>query len=267
MKLLRELMNLKGRVALVTGGAGHIGLAIAEALAELGAKVVLLDINKGRCEENSKLISSKYGVETFFLEVDLTKENKVRLVPGRVLEKFSRLDILVNCAALTGMPGLKGWSVPFEEQSLDGWRKALEVNLTAVFTLVQACKKALTVSGHGSVVNISSIYGVAGPDMRLYEGTGFSNSCAYSASKGGLLQLTRWLSTVLAPDVRVNAVTPGGVWRNQPENFHKRYVERTPLRRMAKEEDIKGAVAYLVSDLSDYVTGQNLIIDGGWTVW
>ena len=108
---------------------------------------------------------------------------------------------------------------------------------------------------------------MVGPDLRIYEGTGMGNAAAYAASKGGLLQLTRWLATTLAPRVRVNAITPGGVWRQQPEAFRKRYIDRTPLGRMATEEDFKGAVAYLASDLSRYVTGQNLVVDGGWTAW
>ena len=172
-----------------------------------------------------------------------------------------------RCAALVGTSDLKGWSTPFLEQNSDTWRLALEVNLTAQFVLTQACAEALAASGHGSVVNIGSIYGMGGPDMRLYENTTMGNPAAYAASKGGLLQLTRWLATVLAPDVRVNAITPGGIWRRQPEVFCARYATRTPLRRMATEEDLKGAVAYLASDLSAYVTGHNLVVDGGWTVW
>jgi NAD(P)-dependent dehydrogenase (short-subunit alcohol dehydrogenase family) len=122
-------------------------------------------------------------------------------------------------------------------------------------------------SGHGSIVLISSIYGLVGPDMSLYEGTSMANPAGYGASKGGLLQLMRYLATVLAPDVRVNAISPGGVWRQQPGQFHDRYRSRTPLGRMATEEDLKGAAAYLASDLSSYVTGHNLVVDGGWTTW
>ena len=122
-------------------------------------------------------------------------------------------------------------------------------------------------SGHGSVIFFSSIYGLVGPDMRLYEDTDMASPAGYPASKGGLLQLARYLATVLAPRIRVNTISPGGVWRNQPEAFHQRYVYRTPLGRMATEEDLKGAVAYLASDLSAYVTGQNLGVDGGWTAW
>ena len=122
-------------------------------------------------------------------------------------------------------------------------------------------------SGAASVIQIASIYGMLGPDLRLYEGTGMGNPAAYAASKGGLLQMTRWLSTVLAPKVRVNAITPGGIWRRQAAEFVERYESRVPLGRMGSEEDLKGAVAYLASDLSAYVTGHNLVVDGGWTAW
>jgi NAD(P)-dependent dehydrogenase (short-subunit alcohol dehydrogenase family) len=162
---------------------------------------------------------------------------------------------------------MNGWIAPFKEQSSDIWRHALEINLTAPFILTQIFADALISSGHGTVINIASIYGMIGPDMRIYEDTPLGNAAAYSASKGGLLQLTRWLATVMAPDVRVNAITPGGVWRNQPDTFVNKYIERAPLKRMGKEEDFKGAIAYLSSDLSAYVTGQNLVVDGGWTIW
>lgn len=260
-------MDLQGRVALITGGGGHVGSAMSEALAELGAAIAILDMAKDACATVARRIHEAYGVETLALVVDLMDEQAVRSVPERILDRVGRLDILVNCAALVGTSEMKGWATPFLEQSPDTWRLALEVNLTAPFVLVQACAEALAASGHGSVINIGSTYGMVGPDMRLYDNTPMGNPAAYAASKGGLLQLTRWLATVLAPEVRVNAITPGGVWRNQPQVFRERYVARTPLRRMATEEDLKGAVAYLASDLSAYVTGHNLVVDGGWTVW
>ncbi len=267
MKSLNQLMNLHGRVALVTGGAGHIGSVLCETLAELGASVVVLDLSQEACYATASRIGEAYRVETLPMAVDLRDEQQVRSVPEAVLHRFGRLDVLVNCAALVGTSGLKGWATPFLEQSSDTWRLALEVNLTAPFVLTQAFSPALTESGHGSVVNIGSIYGIVGPNMGLYEGTALGNPAAYAASKGGLLQFTRWLATVVAPDVRVNAITVGGVWRDQSQDFLERYVSRTPLRRMATEEDLKGAVAYLASDLSVYVTGHNLVVDGGWTAW
>lgn len=267
MKSLKELMSLRGRVALITGGGGHIGAVMCEALAELSAAIVVLDNVEESCTKVARLIHETYGVETLPLVIDLTDEKAVRSICGKVLERFGRLDILVNCAALVGTSELKGWNKPFSEQSPGTWRLALEVNLTAPFLLVQACAPALADSKHGSVINIGSIYGMVGPDMRLYDDTAMGNPAAYGASKAGLLQLTRWLATVLAPGIRVNAISLGGVQRGQPSVFQESYVSRTPMKRMAIEEDAKGAVAYLASDLSAYMTGHNLVVDGGWTAW
>src|SRR5882757_2253710 len=264
---LRELMSLDGRVALVTGGAGHIGRAIGHALAELGANLAVIDISASGCAEATAELSQRWPIAAAGFDCDLEHSEGVRELPRRVRERFGRIDIVVNCAAFVGTSGLEGWAVPFEQQSDKTWRRALEVNLTAPFVLVQAAAVDLRASGHGSVINISSIYGLAGPDWRLYEGTDLGNPAAYAASKGGLIQATRWLATTLAPPVRVNAIAPGGVFSDTPEPFLSRYVARTPLARMAREEDFKGAVAYLASDLSAYMTGQCLAVDGGWGVW
>lgn len=267
MKTVNELQGMKNRVAVVTGGAGHIGSAICQALAEQGADIVIVDSNESLCKQTCAQLEQEYSVRTLALAIDLTDEKALREIPGRVTETFPSLDVLVHCAALVGTSDLKGWGVPFSEQSADTWRLALDVNLTAPFILTQSCAAALAKSGHGSVINIGSIYGINGPDMQLYEGTAMGNPAAYAASKGGLMQLTRYLATVLAPGVRVNAITLGGVFRNQPEPFLSKYINKTPLHRMATEEDIKGAAVFLGSDLSSYITGHNLVIDGGFTVW
>ncbi len=267
MKSIKQLMNIKGRVAVVTGGAGFLGFVMAETLAEMGAHIVLVDVNRSACNAKAKRLVRKYKADAFPLVVDLSVEEEVRSISSAVAKKFGRLDILVTTAALSGISDLEGWTVAFEKQSADTWRKALEINLTSIFVLIQSCSKMLIKSKHGSIINVSSIYGTVGPDMQLYEGTDMGNPAAYGASKGGVLQLTRYLSTVLAPKVRVNAISPGGVSRSQDKTFVSRYIKRTPLGRMAKQEDLKGAVAYLASDLSAYVTGQNIIVDGGWTAW
>jgi NAD(P)-dependent dehydrogenase (short-subunit alcohol dehydrogenase family) len=267
MKSLKDLMDMKGRVALITGGTGHLGSTMAGALAELGANIAVLDLSPERCGAVAEELHRQHGVAAMPVAVDLSDMERVRLVPDTIKEHLGRLDILVHCAAYTGDTSVPGWAVPFDEQSVEAWDKALRVNTTSAFVLVQSAAQALRESGQGSVIFISSIYGLTGPDMRLYEGTGMNNAAGYAASKGGLLQLMRYLSTLLAPGVRVNAISPGGVWRNQPEAFQERYRARTPLARMATEEDFKGAIAYLASDLSAYVTGHNLVVDGGWTAW
>ena len=267
MKRLAELMSLAGRTALITGGAGHIGRAMAEALGELGCNLCLLDSSDERLNIAAKEVGRQCDVRIESTRVNLENERERALLPGYLETTFGRVDIVVNCASLVGDSELEGWSVPFARQSLDAWRRALEVNLTSVFHLCQILAPMLRAGGSGSIVNVSSIYGVVGPDPRLYAGTSMGNPAAYAASKGGMIQLTRWLATGLAPEVRVNCISPGGVLRDQPGAFVARYVERTPLGRMAVEEDFKGAVAFFASDLSKYVTGENLKVDGGWTAW
>lgn len=267
MKKIAELMNLQGRVALITGGVGHIGMVMADALAELGCNLCLLDRAGDALIQEAERLKCNWGVRVETLAVDLEDENARSTVPNELYQLFGRLDILINNAGFVGDSQLQGWVVPLENQRVDTWRRALEVNLTAVFHLSQILAPMLRENNKGSIVNISSIYGVTGPDLRLYEGTAMGNPAAYAASKGGLIQLTRWLATVLAPDIRVNCISPGGVYRNQPDAFVERYVARTPLARMGAEEDLKGAIAYFSSDLSAYVTGENLMVDGGWTAW
>lgn len=267
MRTLSDLMHLDGRTALVTGGTGHIGGAMAEALAELGCAVALADLRADACTAAAAALTERYGVRATGVALNLEQEDEVRAAPGRVAEALGGLDIIVNCAAFVGTSGLEGWVTTFEKQSIATWRRALEVNLTAPTLLVQAALPQLRAGGHGSVINVGSIYGLVGPDWGLYEGTAMGNPAAYAASKGGLMQMTRWLATTLAPDVRVNAIAPGGVERNTPEPFFSRYSGRTPLGRMGREEDFKGAAAFLASDQSAWMTGQCLVIDGGWTVW
>jgi len=267
MKSVKELMDLSGRIALITGGAGCIGTAMAEALAELGATIVILDVDIEKIEILTERMVQEYDVKAYGLCIDLEDSDAVKAVPNRLEQFGGKLDILINNAAFAGTSKLEGWVVPFEKQSVETWRRALEVNLTAGFELTQACVGLLRESSHASVINVASIYGVLGPDMSLYDETEMGNPAAYAASKGGLIQLTRWLATTLAPDIRVNAISPGGLERGQPDVFQKRYVERTPMRRMGVEEDFKGVTTFLATDLSAYMTGQNLLVDGGWSAW
>lgn len=267
MPTLAELMNLRGRTALITGGCGHLGRTFAETLAEMGATIALVDLSEKHLADSAAAISRQFGIPVHTFSADLSDNATVTELPGRVAGKTGSIDILVNNAAFVGTSALTGWCVPFEEQSHATWQAALEVNLTAPFFLVQAALPWLAAGEKGTVINIASLYGHLGPDMRLYDGTTMGNPAAYAASKGGLIQATRWLSTVLAPKIRVNCMSPGGIWRNQPSEFVERYCSRTPLGRMATEDDFKGVVAFLASDLSLYVTGQHIAVDGGFGVW
>ena len=267
MTTLSQLMDMRGRRALITGATGYLGQIMAETLAEVGADLILVDRPGSNFHDLEKMLTKAWGVKIISVACDLEDENERNLMIQTVKSDGLGLSCLINNAAFVGSSTLKGWVTPFEEQTLDTWRRAFEVNLTAAFHLSQAFAPELRSSTHGNIINIASIYGEYGPDWRMYEGTTMGNPGAYSASKGGLLQLTRWLATTLAPHVRVNAISPGGVFRNQPEQFVDRYVAKTPLRRMATEDDFRGAIAYLATGLSRYVTGQTLSVDGGWGVW
>lgn len=264
---IEKLMSLKGRQALITGAAGGIGEVMAHTLAELGADILLVDRPGARYGALTEEIERAWAVKVRTFDCDLElQEDRARLIDF-VARQGMGLDVLINNAAFVGTTGLKGWGTAFEEQTVETWRRALEVNLTAAFDLSKGLAHLLRQSKGGNIINISSIYGSYGPDYSLYVDTSMGNPAAYAASKGGLIQLTRWLATTLAPHVRVNAISPGGVFRNQPEAFIQRYEARTPLKRMATEDDFRGAIAYLASDLSSYVTGQNLAVDGGWGIW
>lgn len=266
MKYLKELMDLRGRKSLVVGGGGFIGKAIAESLAELGASVAVHDASLAKASPVAEEIGKTFGVLTAAVEGDLLDTEATKQIVPEVLLRMGGLDILVHCAAFVGTTKFPGWAEPFEKQSVEAFETAMKVNLTSAFLLAKDAAKPMSKSGKGSMILVSSIYGVVPPDFSIYERTSMANPAGYGASKAGLLGLTRYLATLMAPKVRVNALTPGGVFRNQPEVFVERYSRKTPLGRMAVEEEMKGAAAFLASDLSAYVTGQNIIVDGGFTL-
>ena len=267
MTTIKQLMNLRGRRALITGATGNLGKVIAESLAELGADLVLTDGPGVNFQSLAEELRQQWSIDVQHRHCDLeNKESRDELISW-IATRFTNINILINNAAFVGTSELKGWAVPFEDQSIETWRRALEVNLTAAFDLCKGLAAILKVSQGASIVNIASIYGEHGPDWSLYNNTNMSNPAAYGVSKGGLIQLTRWLSTTISPNVRVNTISPGGIFRNQNPIFLERYGARTPLGRMANENDFRGAIAYLASDMSRYVTGQNLAVDGGWGVW
>jgi NAD(P)-dependent dehydrogenase (short-subunit alcohol dehydrogenase family) len=267
MTTLKELSDMSGRRVLITGGAGYIGQVMAETLAELGASIVLLDRPGAQFGSIQTDLMCHWNANCLCIECDLESEEERNSAIQEIKSDGKGLNCLINNAAFGGTTALEGWVTPFETQSLSTWRRALEVNLTAPFHFSQAFTPELRLAKGGNIINVTSIYGELGPDWRLYEGTEMGSPAAYGASKGGLAQLTRWLATTLAPEVRVNAISPGGVFRNQPKVFIQRYESRTPLQRMATEDDFRGVIAYLASDQSAFVSGQIISVDGAWGVW
>ena len=263
---ISRLIDLSGRLALVTGASGSLGKVIAQTLSELGANLILSDLDATTLDEFASELRANSTVSVTAKPCDLESVMERETLIKHLTEE-GRLDILVNNAAFVGNSELDGWAVSFSDQSLQTWRRALEVNLTAVFHLCQGLMPLLKNSGRGSIINIGSIYGEYGPAWDLYEGTKMGNPAAYGVSKGGIIQFTRWLATTVAPQVRVNTISPGGIYRGQPKSFIKRYNSRTPMGRMATEDDFRGVTAFLASDMSAYVTGQNLAVDGGWGIW
>lgn len=258
------LFSLDGRRALVTGATGPLGSVLADTLASLGARVIVSDLDADRCHAVAADLTDRHGTPAEAAPVNLLEADGPATLADAVGES---LDVLVNNAAFTGTSGVPGYAVPFAEQTDEAFDLATRLNLSVPFSLSRRLAPRLAASGHGAIVNVSSIYGIVGPNMGLYGSTTMGNPAAYGASKGGIVQLTRYLSTVLAPDVRANAFAPGGIARGQDDAFTARYTKLTPLARMATEDDFRGVVAWLASDASRYVTGQTIPVDGGWSAW
>jgi NAD(P)-dependent dehydrogenase (short-subunit alcohol dehydrogenase family) len=247
------MFRLDGRVAIVTGAGGLLGKRHCQALADAGATVVEVDIPG----------------------VDVTSKESLSALRDMVLSEHGRIDILVNNAAVNDMvenPVAAAEDSKFENYPLDLWRRVMDVNVTGTFLCCQVLGAEMAKRGNGSIINIASTYGVSAPDQSIYrlpDGTQpFYKSAAYPTSKGAVVMLTKFLATYWGSiGVRVNALSPGGVENNQPQHFIDNYAKRTPLNRMAAPTDYMGALVFLASDASAYMTGHNLLVDGGWTAW
>lgn len=266
-----ELFSLKNKVAIVTGALGLIGKEHCNALSEAGANVIVADLDEANCEEFTKTLFT----ESICVSLDVTKKDSIYNLRDMVLKKFGHIDILVNNAAINDMfedPKAATEQSKFENYPLELWQKSIDVNLTGVFLCSQILGTEMAKQKSGSIINIASTYGITAPDQSLYikkDGTqSFFKPPAYSATKGAVIMFTRYLAAYWGKDgVRVNTLTPGGVENNQDEFFIEKYSSKTPLGRMAKPTDYKGALIFLASDASSYMTGANLVVDGGWTCW
>jgi len=264
MTELEKIFNLKNKIAVVTGGLGILGTEYAKALLRAGCKVAVLDIVEPA--PNHELMKFKKKYPLVFIKADISKREEVERAFLRLKKTFGLASILINNAAID-FPPVKGAKEIFENYPLEKWQKALDVNLTGMLICSQVFGGAMALSGKGgSIINISSTYGVVSPDQRIYDG--FVKPVAYSVTKSGVLNFTRYLATYWADkNVRVNTFTPAGVQGNQSPDFIKKYSQKVPLGRMAKKQEYNGVILFLASDASSYMTGSNLIVDGGWTAW
>lgn len=274
MSDLDDLFSLSGRTAIVTGAGGLLGQAFVRGLVMAGAKVVMLDKSKERLKQSADGIDERYAHRLELLECDITDEIDTETCIGN-LSKRSNIHILVNSAAIDPKFDMdsvqEGEAIgAFTNYSLDNWKRSLDVNLTGTFIISRAVCRQMEKQNSGVIVNISSTYGITGPDQRIYKSTErsfeFFKPVDYSVTKAGILGFTRALAAYYqGTGIRVNALTPGGTLNNQSEEFIEHYSYRTITGRMATPNDYVGAIIFLCSDTSSYMTGSNLIVDGGWT--
>ncbi len=274
MTEIPQLFDLTGKTAIITGGAGLLGRQFCHTLAAAGANVVVADINAAAVgavvEELQQEDLSALGLPT-----DITDKIATQALVAKTLAEFGTVDILVNSAALDpkfdpDKIGEQGANA-FEDYPLEAWQQALDVNLTGMFLTTQAAVQPMLAQGGGVVINLCSMYGLAAPDQRLYQREGQPpqfKPVTYTTTKAGVIGFTKYLAAYYAgKNIRVNALTPGGVNNNHDEEFKTRYATRAILGRMAEPDEMNGAVLFLASDASKYMTGANLVVDGGWTTW
>jgi NAD(P)-dependent dehydrogenase (short-subunit alcohol dehydrogenase family) len=263
--------DLDGKVAVVTGGTGILGSLYCRSLAEAGASVIIADLDPVRCDQLAAEINGSVRGAAVGAAVDLGSEISVKAWAAGILRDKEKIDIVINNAA-TKSPS---FFAPLGEFPLEDWNHVMGVNITGMFLVVRELGPVMVARGVGSIINVSSIYGVVGPDQRIYEGSWYeelggaiNTPLVYSVSKGAVIAMTRYLAAYWGPHgIRTNTLTPGGVSSGQNSVFSEKYSARIPLGRMAQAEDMVGALLFLASDASSYVNGQNIIVDGGLTAW
>jgi 2-deoxy-D-gluconate 3-dehydrogenase len=269
-----DKFKLDNQVAVVTGGAGQLGKEFCRTLVQAGAAVVVADLNEGLAGQVAGELQQT-GHRAIPCQVDVTSPASTRAMAEAAVKAFGRLDILVCSAAMDPKFDPQNQSAQsrnaFEDYPLQAWQQALDVNLTGMFLCAQAAVKPMLAQEHGVIINICSTYGLVGPDQRIYLRPGQPQQFKpvfYSVTKAGVLGLTRYLATYYAgKNIRANALTPGGVFNNHDEIFTQNYSARTVMGRMARKDEMNGALLFLASDASTYMTGANLVVDGGWTAW
>lgn len=269
----RGLFDLNGKVAVVTGGAGILGQHFCAGLAESGAQVAVVDLHAEKAVDLARVLTNKYGAKVCGYGCDVSDILSVGKMVREIVAEFGQINILHNNAAGKS-DDLDAFFAPFEEYSLDQWRKIMSVNVDGMFLVAQAIGKQMVAQGNGgSIIQTASIYGVMAPDHRIYEGSFYlgcqiNTPAVYTASKAAVIGFTKHLATYWAEKcIRVNTLTPGGTESGQNDEFKRRYAARIPMGRMGNAPEMVGALLYLASDASSYVTGQNFIVDGGLDCW
>ena len=277
-KNINNLFNLNNKNIVIAGGAGFLGSQFSSALSNMGATPIILDINNISLNLLKKRFKKKRQKGIFFL-VDLNNENKVNATVNLIIKKHRKIDCLINATGFTGDNMLKSNSnffETFEKYDFKLWQKSLDANLSSIFVVTKSVVKHMLKRRKGSIVNIASDVGVISPDHRIYEpnkkfnykGVNFNTTVSYSVAKSGIISMTRYLATLWAKKgIRVNCISPAGVYKKHDKKFVEQLSHRIPLGRMARPEELNGAIVYLCSNASSFVTGHNLIVDGGRTIW
>lgn len=245
------MINLNKKIIVVTGGSGLLGNAIVNEILHSGGTAINIDIN------------IKTNRKKHLFNCDITNSKELEKVIRLIINIYGKIDGWVNNA----YPRTSDWNHKFEKIPTNSWRKNIDLQLTSIFTCCQIVLIEMKKQGFGNIVNIGSIYGIVGPDFDIYENTNLTMPAAYSVIKGGVITFTKYLASYYGKyNLRVNCVSPGGIFNNQSEQFVKHYETKTPLKKMAKANQISPAIVFLLSDSAEYITGHNLVVDGGWTI-
>ncbi len=263
---IEKLFDLSDRTVLLTGAAGLLGRQYAEGLSQAGANVILSDVNYSECKKIENELHKKYKCSSLSVKVDISSEKSVKNMVKVASKRFSSIDVLINNAVFPETR--KERSIPFEKFPLPIWNQIISVNLNGMFLCSREVGKIMKKQKNGSIINISSIYGMVAADQRIYKQSGLNSTAAYAVTKSAVLNFTRYLASYWnGCGIRVNSLTLGGVENNQDSEFVKNYSNKTMIGRMARKDEYVGAMLFLASDASSYMTGANLVIDGGWTSW
>ena len=256
-----NMIDFSNKNIIITGAGGKIGFKISSYFYHQNANLILIENN------TSKLIKLKNNFKkSIILNCDLEKLNLIKKTLKKIKKSFTKIDTIIHTASLVGTSNLNGWNTKFSNQNISNFDKSFRINVCSIFFIVQQLEKNLNKSKNPSIINIGSIYGQKTPDWSIYKNTNIYNPAGYSSSKAALLYLTKWLAKTVAPKIRCNMISPGGLEGNQSKIFKKKYINKVPLKRMAKEDDLIGPIIFLASDMSKYITGQNIFVDGGFSL-